>query len=137
MSVSNKRDTLMRTILFILAAWHGASSVFMLVAPEAWYAFVPDVTETGPANLHFIRDIGLAFMASAAGLVAATRSEAPAAILLAPAIFLGGHAGMHLIEIFQHGATAATALRDSALILVPGFLPLAFARRRPLEGRTA
>ncbi|CAG1008818.1 MAG: hypothetical protein F9K19_13765 [Rhizobiaceae bacterium] len=127
----------MRTILIILAAWHGANGVFMLVAPEAWYAFVPDVTETGPANLHFIRDIGLAFMASAAGLVAATRAEAPAAILLAPAIFLGGHAGIHLVELFEHGATAATALRDTALILVPGFLPLAFFRRRRLEGRMA
>ncbi|HHZ07894.1 MAG TPA: hypothetical protein GX405_03840 [Rhizobiales bacterium] len=109
----------------------------MLVAPEAWYAFVPDVTETGPANLHFIRDIGLAFLASAAALVAATRADAPAAFLLAPAIFLGGHAGIHLIEIFEHGATAATALRDTALILVPGFLPFAFLRRRPLERRVA
>ena len=65
----------MRTILFILAAWHDANGVLMLFAPEAWYAFVPDVTETGPANLHFIRDIGLAFVASAAGLVAATRAD--------------------------------------------------------------
>lgn len=127
----------MRTILFILAAWHGANGIFMLVAPEAWYAFVPDVGETGPANLHFIRDIGLAFVASAAGLVAATRAEQPAIALLAPAIFLGGHAGLHLVEFLAHGATAATALRDTLPILVPGFLPLAFFRRRPLEGRTA
>jgi hypothetical protein len=127
----------MRTILFILAAWHGANGVVMLVAPEAWYAFVPDVTETGPANLHFIRDIGLAFIAAAAGLVAATRAERPAAALLAPAIFLGGHAGLHLVECFAHGVTAATALRDTALILVPGFLPLAFLGQLRLEGRAA
>lgn len=127
----------MRTILFILAAWHGANGVLMLFAPEAWYAFVPDVTETGPANLHFIRDIGLAFVASAAGLVAATRAEQPSTALLAPAIFLGGHAGLHLVEFFAHGATATTALRDTALILVPGFLPLALLGRRRLEGRTA
>lgn len=127
----------MRTILFILAAWHGASGIFMLVAPEAWYAFVPDVTETGPANLHFIRDIGLAFIASAACLVAAARAETPGVLLLAPAIFLGGHAGLHLVEMFAHGATASSALRDAVLILVPGFLPLAFLRRRRLAGRTA
>ena len=127
----------MRTILIILAAWHGAGGIFMLFAPEAWYAFAPDVTETGPANLHFIRDIGLAFIASAAALVAAPRAEAPAAGLVAPAIFLGGHAGIHLVELLEHGATAATALRDTLLILVPGFLPLVFLRRRPLEGRTA
>ncbi len=127
----------MRTILIILAAWHGAGGIFMLVAPEAWYAFAPDVTETGPANLHFIRDIGLAFIASAACLVAAARAEAPAAVLLAPAIFLGGHAGIHLVEIFEHGATASSALRDTVLILVPGFLPLAFLRRSRFEGRTA
>lgn len=127
----------MRTIIFILAGWHGANGVFMLFAPEAWYAFVPDVGETGPANPHFIRDIGLAFIAAAAGLVAATRVERPATALLGPAIFLAGHAGLHLAEFFTHGATTTTVLRDTALILVPGFLPLAFLGQRRREGRTA
>ncbi len=31
----------------------------MLVAPLAWYDFVPGVTDTGFFNQHFIRDIGI------------------------------------------------------------------------------
>ena len=36
-----------------------ANGLFMLIAPEAWYEFVPGVTDTGFFNQHFIRDIGL------------------------------------------------------------------------------
>jgi len=126
----------MRTILILLAVWHGANGIVMLLAPETWYALVPGVTATGAANLHFIRDIGLAFIAAAACLLAATRADTKVA-LLAPAIFLGGHAGLHLVEMIVHDTTAADALRDTALILVPGFLPLALLLRRPFEGRTA
>lgn len=127
----------MRTILILLAAWHGANGIIMLVAPYAWYAIVPGVTDTGPVNTHFIRDIGLGFIASAACLLAASRPEVPSGMLLAPAIFLGGHAGLHLVEMIGHGTTATAALRDTALILVPGFLPVALLLRWPFEGRTA
>src|SRR4029078_11271807 len=36
-----------------------ANGLFMLVAPQPWYEFVPGVTDTGFFNQHFIRDIGL------------------------------------------------------------------------------
>ena len=36
-----------------------ANGVFMLVAPQVWYDFVPGVTDTGFFNQHFIRGIGL------------------------------------------------------------------------------
>lgn len=36
-----------------------ANSLFMLVAPQLWYASVPGVTQTGLFNQHFIRDIGI------------------------------------------------------------------------------
>ena len=45
----------------------------MLTAPENWYAGVPGVTMAGPINLHFITDIGLAFLASGAGVMLGAR----------------------------------------------------------------
>ena len=36
-----------------------ANSLFMLVAPQLWYASVQGVTQTGLFNQHFIRDIGI------------------------------------------------------------------------------
>ena len=56
----------MRTIILALAVLMGvlgiANGIFMLVSPEDWYVAVPGVTDTGPFNQHFVRDIGLIFL---------------------------------------------------------------------------
>ena len=50
-------------VVVTLAALNGAflfgNGLFMLLAPSAWYHFIPGVTDTGSFNQHFIRDIGL------------------------------------------------------------------------------
>ncbi len=125
----------MRTLLAALAVYHGANGLVMLAAPEAWYHAVPGVTATGPANIHFIRDIGLGFLAAAAALALAARRGAPAGLLAPACVFLVGHAGLHVVEMVVDGAAWGPALRDSALIVVPALLPLAAYRRlREREG---
>lgn len=114
----------MRKLLLALAAWHAGNGAFMLAAPEAWYEFVPGVTETGAINLHFIRDIGLGFLAAAAGIFLAATRDADRQILVPAVVFLGGHAGLHAAEMLTHGTTAVAAFRDIALIVVPALLPL-------------
>ena len=47
----------------------GTNGVWMLIRPEIWYYAIPGVTGTGPLNLHFIRDIGCAYLGAAAGLL--------------------------------------------------------------------
>jgi uncharacterized protein YjeT (DUF2065 family) len=113
----------MRTLLILIGLYQSANGIFMLAAPALWYATIPGVTETGPANLHFIRDIGLAFIAAGAGLFIGAFKQDRQAILIA-SIFLGGHALLHLAELL-HGTTAIDALRDIMLIALPGLLPLA------------
>lgn len=114
-----------RTILALLAAWHGLNGAFMLAAGRAWYDMVPGVPGTGPYNPHFVADIGIGFLAAAAGLaLAALRPDRRSAALLAPAVFLAGHAGLHLAEFVIHGSTTATVLRDTILIVLPGLAPL-------------
>ena len=54
---------LLRWALPVLLA---ANGLFMLLAPHAWYPAVPGVTETGPYNPHFVRDIGAAYLAGLA-----------------------------------------------------------------------
>lgn len=115
----------MNALLIALALYQGLNGLVMLVAPGVWYHMAPGVTETGPANIHFIRDIGLAFVAAAGGLLVAARRPHDALALAAPALFLGGHAGLHLAEMAGHGAAAAEAARDVALIVLPGLLPAA------------
>ena len=69
-----------RAILFLAAALFVSAGTYMLVAPAEWYAATPGVTKTGPFNVHFVRDIGLAFLAGggamAWGAVKTDRSAA-------------------------------------------------------------
>ena len=113
----------MRFGLYALALFHGANGAVMLAAPDLWYATVPDVAHTGSFNPHFVRDIGIAFLAASVSLVLGAGGNQ--AVLWPGATFLGGHAALHMAEMALHGTTATAGLRDLALILVPGLLPLA------------
>lgn len=81
-----------------LAALLAANGLAMLVAPGDWYRAVPGVVYTGPLNLHFVRDIGCAYLVAAGGLAwRAWSGRAGAA--LAGAAFLLLHAGVHGWEL--------------------------------------
>ena len=57
-----------RPALFIVAALNLGSALSMWFTPHTWYDTVPGVAMMGPFNLHFIRDIALAFGMSAGAL---------------------------------------------------------------------
>ena len=114
----------MRLLASVLAFYHALNGALMLALPAAWYRLVPGVAESGPLNGHFVRDIGLGFLAAALALALASRSARPAPLLWPAALFLGGHAGLHLVEMLLHGPAPVAALRDLALIALPGLAPL-------------
>lgn len=84
-----------------LAALLAANGLAMLVAPGDWYRAVPGVPFTGPLNLHFVRDIGCAYLVAAGGLAwrAWRGSRASVGAALAGAAFLLLHAGVHGWEL--------------------------------------
>ena len=89
---------LLLALALLLAAIDGGNGLYMVVNPMAWYHAVPGVVETGPANIHFITDIGFAYLTSMALLVAAVlsprqRGEFAIAAALWPAL----HAGFHIV----------------------------------------
>ena len=53
------------TAVFIMVLFNGlllsVNGLFMLIAPQVWYEFVPGVTDTGFFNQHFVRDIGAGY----------------------------------------------------------------------------
>jgi len=114
----------MRPLLYFLAAYQGLNGLTMLAAPDLWYQLTPGASHTGPANTHFIRDIGLAFLAASAALLLAARNANPAVPVLIATVFLGGHATLHLIEMVAHGTSLTNAIRDFGLILLPAALPV-------------
>lgn len=90
----------MKILTFILAAAMAANGIYMFVDPPGWYQAVPGVPDTGPLNLHFVRDIGIAYFTAGVALAWSAHSAGWRASALA-ALFLGGHALMHAGETFM------------------------------------
>jgi uncharacterized protein DUF4345 len=78
-----------------------ANGFWMLVAPASWYHGLPAaVPDTGPLNLHFVRDIGAAFVTIGVALcVAAPGARRHPAVLRATALFYGLHALVHVADL--------------------------------------
>ena len=111
-----------RTIAAILAIPTFLNGLAMLVAGPFWYASVPGVSGTGPFNLHFVQDIGVAFMVAALALAARAWQPRywPAAV--AGAAFLAAHALIHLVAIIA-GHDHHTGF-DLVAIVLPSALAL-------------
>jgi hypothetical protein len=115
-----------RWIAAVLAVFNGANGLVMLFASSAWWDSVPGVPDTGPFNLHFVQDVGVAFLV--AGLALGARAWRPALwpAAVAGAGFLAAHAVIHLIMIasgHDHHAAAdiATVILPAALALYSAF----------------
>jgi hypothetical protein len=116
---------IVRTLLVLLGIFHIVNGLFMLIAPAAWYASVPGVTATGPFNPHFILDIGMAFVASGAGLILGARRNANAAIFAcAGATWPTLHALIHIDGWLMHGFPTNTQIAVSEVVGVVGLSAL-------------
>lgn len=98
------------------------NAAFMLSAPQSWYETVPGVTGTGPFNPHFVADIGLAFLASGAGLLLFAWRRAWQLAAFAGSWFVVLHGGMHLLMLLR-GMSHAPGT-DVALVVLPAGLAL-------------
>lgn len=111
--------------LRILSVFYLLNGLLMLAAPAFWYEITPGVEHSGALNVHFIRDIGLAFCA------ASVWALLPKVRYLTPLVFIGGHGGLHLVEIFGGHFSLGEILRDGVLIVLPAavFSFLIFTQR--------
>lgn len=122
--------------LLVLGLLTLVNGVLMIVAPGAWYALTPGVPLTGPMNPHFIRDIGLAYAASGAGLLAGAWAGRTVAVLaLAGATWPALHALFHVTLWLTHGFPNGLAAAATEVIGVVGLGALAvwFAHARAKE----
>jgi alkylhydroperoxidase family enzyme len=119
----------------VLAVLLAANAAYMLFAAEAWYQSVPGVTATGPFNHHFVGDVGVAFLAAAAALfVGSLKPHRLAGYALPAAIFLAGHALLHLVGYGLHAEGNGTWLTDAFAIHLPALLAIWLALPPPAKG---
>jgi hypothetical protein len=123
------------------AIFLSANGLFMLVAPQVWYDFVPGVTDTGFFNQHFIRDIGIIkLFLGVAFIVGLLRPERRIGLWAAATLWLSAHALFHLWEVAV-GICAPSAIpRDFPAVTLPALIGIAltlWAIRRSRAGRAA
>jgi hypothetical protein len=108
-------------ILMGLAAL--ANGLFMLASPERWYLSVPGVTDTGPFNQHFVRDIGLIFLfVGGAFLLGAAKPEHRVVLWAAPTLWLAAHALFHFWEVAVGICAPSALLRDFPAVTLPAMV---------------
>jgi hypothetical protein len=85
-------------LLGLIAVGGFANAVWMLAAPSHWFEHIPaDVPDFGPFNLHFVRDIGCAFLTVSLALGwAASRPALRWPLVGTAAVFYGLHALIHI-----------------------------------------
>lgn len=115
----------MRILTLILAALMAANGVYMFIDPPSWYDIVPGVRDEGPLNIHFVRDIGIAYFTAGAALAwsefgGGWRSSALGAL------FLGGHALLHAGETVM-GHHHNVILNELAAVHLPAVLAVVIA----------
>lgn len=111
---------ILRIALALVALFLALNGLNMLFAPAEWYASIPSVAHTGPLNPHFIRDIGIAYLASAISLALAVwRLNYFWPGTIGALAFVGLHAVLHLWET-AIGSPASHAMGPIDIVGVYG-----------------
>lgn len=119
---------MIRAALIALALAWSMTGLFIFAQPETFYELVPGLSAMGPFNSHFVRDVGLAFLASGALLGWGTRMGTPA-IALAGVLWPLLHAFFH-VQVWGHRGFPFDGIFafDLAAVIVPPFLALLAVR---------
>jgi hypothetical protein len=129
-------DHLARGLVALAAVIALANGAFMLLDPYGWYQTIPTVRFTGPANQHFIRDIGLAYLASGTLLgFAAINLPMRWLAAFAGSLWLMAHGILHIWEAVTGICAPDIFWRDAPGVLGPPLLVwialgILFARQR-------
>lgn len=118
-------DRLAQALLALVALIALANGAFMLADPSGWYDFVGTVKATGPENRHFIRDIGIAYLASG-GLIAyaAGNPYMRWGSALAGTAWLALHGVLHVWEVTSGVCSTTIFWKDAPGVLGPPLLAL-------------
>ncbi|MDZ4857600.1 MAG: hypothetical protein SGI88_01355 [Candidatus Hydrogenedentes bacterium] len=109
-------------VFVVLGVLNAANGVWMIASASTWYETLPGrVPDFGAYNGHFIRDIGLVYLISGAGFVwSAFNLRTCRPVMIAQALWAGGHALLHVADLLTGRIGAAHWLLDAPGVLLPG-----------------
>ncbi|OYU69996.1 MAG: hypothetical protein CFE28_08295 [Alphaproteobacteria bacterium PA2] len=107
----------------LLAIGLGINGLIQASIPFTWYNLVPGVIATGAYNPHFVRDIGMAYLVSAAGMGWwALRPGIAWPALVGAAGFLSLHSAVHLLDAACGRSLLADLFRDLPGVFLPAII---------------
>jgi len=130
-------------VFLLIGAGSVLNALWMLVAPEGWYQHLPaEVPDFGPFNVHFVRDIGCAYLTVGFALVWPTCGTTERfALVTVAAVFYAAHSLLHVYDTARGHVDALHWLLDFPLVHLPAiFLVIAarhFGRDRHRDTATA
>lgn len=126
MGKPDRLDRISQALVALAALFALGNGLIMLANPFGWYDLIGTVKATGPANAHFIRDIGLAYLLSAALLgYAAGRLALRWGAGLAGAGWLLAHGLLHVWEVLAGICAPGIFWQEAPGTLGPPLLALA------------
>ncbi len=129
-------DRLVQALIGIVAAFYIANAALMIFDPLGWYQLVGTVKATGPANFHFIRDIGIAYAVSGVVLFfAVVRPSLRWLAVVAGNLWPSFHGALHVWEVSTGICSPDIFWQDAPGVLGPPVLVwvalgILFARQR-------
>ena len=108
--------------LLIFAFLYFLTGLFILIFPYKFYEMAPGVSETGPFNVHFIRDVALAFLASGSAIAWGVKNTKPVVCLFGVA-WVALHGLFHIQMQLTRGLSLDfIAAFDVVGVIVPAAL---------------
>ena len=104
-------------ILWGLVVYYLITGLYIAVLPLVFYETGPGVSDTGPYNMHFLRDVGFAFTASSLGIAYGLKRKLKPLVVFGTA-WLAMHGLFHLILWFMHPSSEG-AVNDLVLVVLP------------------
>lgn len=127
----------MRAIFWVLGILSLANGLWMMLSPSGWFFGLPaGVPDTGPLNLHLVRDVGAAFCTLGVMFcITAPKAERHRGVVVAAAIFSLLHSLVHVFDLLSGRLGAHHWLLDFPGVFLPtaGLLVLSMRRWWPVQ----
>lgn len=123
-----------RSLLYLGAVFYLLNGVRMIADPQGFFDGTAGVSATGGYNVHFIVDIGFAFLVSAGAMAVGVWLRRRSLILtgLAWPVL---HAVFHMAGLAMHGAVSRAAwVVETGGVILPALVLIVLALRVPLAG---
>lgn len=113
---------MIRLLIWALVAFYLLTGLYISVTPHDFWLNAPGARETGPYNMHFIRDVGFAFLTSAAAIgFGLYRNEKT--LMVFGSLWLLIHGLFHLTLWALHGMRFdSAALVDAVVVSIPAIV---------------